>query len=608
MNIQPLNEKEEKVKQLLEEKPDMTSKEIAAYLNISHQKVNKIRRVLGLSAYSSYLDGKKNKENIKKLLEENPTMMSQEISKYLNIDIRVVNSHRKSLGLSMLTNKSIGEKQRESIKLLLEDNPDISSVKIAELLNISSSTVNNHRKALGLSVPSVKDVSERQRESIKTALDIDPTLTNAEIARRLNIHKGVVSKHRKALNSQSSLIRKEAKENRKKDIELLKGKNPDITIKEIAEILHISTATVKKYLATTRIPINHEENKNNIKLLMEMIPNITNKELARRLNIDVQEVIKMRKILGLSASSNMKNRVERQKEAVKTLIEENPNIKTIEIASRLKMSRDTIARYRKDLNLNKESVSDKSLKRKSAILDVADAYPDITPHQISDLLDISVMEASKQLRKLNLAPISKRFRDSKNKQIVRKFVDVSPDINAVEISNMSKLDIKEVEKHLESLKSGKSYTEVQYEYNKESIRKLLEDKPYITTEEIEKQLKIRKYVISEIRRELGYGIRSDKSIVEEKLKIVIDLVEENPNITTVEIAQILDVSKGRAGRYRQIIGKSAPSNRTISELNYDSVERLVTKNPDISVKEIANQLNMHVTSVYTYLRRIRENE
>ena len=500
--------------------------------------------------------------------------------------------------------RQINHENKEKVRLLIEENPNISNKDISKRLNISQTTIKRYRELLGSSRPLKSD---QQKEDIKLLIENNPNITNKEISERLNIDATIVGRHRKAIG----LPITSNKENTIENIKLLIEKNPNITTKDIAKRLNIHLRIVNKHRKELGLsnPVSRDigkKQREDIKLLIEQNPSITNKEISDELNINKLVVSRQREQLGLPSlwRDDLATRKEHELNAIQQILEENPGMTTPDLADHLGIPQERVKQRRKELNLNIQSATDISIERQNAILDLADAYPNLTSREVSDLLNIPVPKAYQYLRQLDLISKTKEISDNENNQVIRDLVNNTPDISAIEISKIMGIDILEVENHLKALAIGKKYDQIEYEENKLAIQKLLEENPGITLSEINNQLGINKISASQIRKEFGYGHKDFRVISKEQLEAIGNLLEENPNMSSKDIAELLDVDKTHVNRLRQRLGISAPSTKSISDLNKDNIRYLITENPDITTKEIAEQLGMDIRNVNKYRKSI----
>jgi len=134
---------------------------------------------------------------------------------------------------------------------LVNSDPSLINKDLAKKLNVSTASVSNYLRRLSdnntlckSQRASVKHIELKCRD-LAELINKDPTLTNDDLARMLNVSTKTISKYLHKLSAENSLIERQSSNTKKferkriKLVELLNA-DPTLTNKELAEKLDIS--------------------------------------------------------------------------------------------------------------------------------------------------------------------------------------------------------------------------------------------------------------------------------------------------------------------------------------------------------------------------------
>lgn len=287
--------------ELLKADPTLTRRELADKLNISTVSVSNYLRILSsenaLGEYPQLSQKRRERKSPKlvkpskienavderpslsklirklkyaqlvKLVKDNPTLTIKDLAKRLNISSSSVSKYLRTLSTENAlgeckysSNKLVDLKCRKLVELLNED-PTLTIKDLAKKLNVSTASVSNYLRRLSDN----NTLCKRQRASGKhiepkcrdlaELINKDPTLTNDDLAKMLNVSTRTLSKYLHRLSTENNLIERQSSNTKKcerkrvKLVELLNA-DPTLTNKELAEKLDISTSALSQYLRT----------------------------------------------------------------------------------------------------------------------------------------------------------------------------------------------------------------------------------------------------------------------------------------------------------------------------------------------------------------------
>ena len=230
-------------------------------------KPSKVKNILGERELLSQTLRKQKCAELAKLLNADSSLTIKDLATRLNISSSSVSNYLRTLS----TENALGECKYSNNKLidlkcrklaeLLNEEPALTIKELSQKLNVSTASVSNYLRRL-----SDKNVlCKRQRSSGKhiepkcrdlaELINKDPTLTNDDLARMLNVSTKTISKYLHKLSAENSLIERQSSNTKKferkrvKLVELLNA-DPTLTNKELAEKLDISTSALSQYLRT----------------------------------------------------------------------------------------------------------------------------------------------------------------------------------------------------------------------------------------------------------------------------------------------------------------------------------------------------------------------
>lgn len=259
---------------LLNADPSLTIKDLATRLNISSSSVSNYLRTLstenalGKCKYSNnkLIDLKCRK--LAELLNEEPTLTIKELSQKLNVSTASVSNY-----LRRLSDKNVlCKRQRSSVKHiepkcrdlaeLINKDPTLTNDDLARILNVSTKTISKY-----LNILSDKNLlcerqssntkkCERKRVKLVELLNADSTLTNKELAEKLDISTSALSEYLRTLSAENVLIerhtlgkkRSEDKLVNKERVAELRKQDPTLTYKAISQLIGVSIVTVRNYI------------------------------------------------------------------------------------------------------------------------------------------------------------------------------------------------------------------------------------------------------------------------------------------------------------------------------------------------------------------------
>lgn len=278
--------------ELLKADPTLTRRDLADKLNISTVSVSNYLRILSSeNALGEYpqLSQKRRERKSPKLVKP---------SKIENVvDER-------------LLSKIIRKLKYDKLVKLVNSDPSLTNKDLAKKLNVSTASVSNYLRRLSDNNTLCKSQRasgkhiELKCRDLAELINKDPTLTNDDLARMLNVSTKTISKYLHRLSAENSLIERQSSNTKKcehkrvKLVELLNA-NPTLTNKELAEKLDISTSALSQYLRTlsdenvsiTRHTLGRKRsedkiiNKERVAELIKQDPTLTYKAISKLIGV-----------------------------------------------------------------------------------------------------------------------------------------------------------------------------------------------------------------------------------------------------------------------------------------------------------------------------------
>jgi transposase-like protein len=196
-------EKRKQAEKLMIDNPGWNDKEIAGHLGVSTTTINKWRKQLGIPlAPSRTFYPSEKREQAKNLMIDNPDWNDARIARAVGVSTTTINVWRKQLGISPSRVKANAypPEKRDQVKKLMADNPDWSNRKIARDLNMSITTINVWRKQFGVFPSRIKTngyPSEKTQQA-RNMVTGNPDWSDARIARAVGVGRATIARWRKA--------------------------------------------------------------------------------------------------------------------------------------------------------------------------------------------------------------------------------------------------------------------------------------------------------------------------------------------------------------------------------------------------------------------------
>lgn len=275
--------------------------------------------------------------------------------------------------------KSVSEEKIKQIEEMMLQSPEKSNRVIADLVDVSKSTVQRYRKKLidegkigeGDSYESRMD---KQAKKIEDTILQRPRETAEAIANLLNISRNTVQRYRKKLIAEGKISegdRYEARmDEQAKKIEDTILQNPREKSQIIASMLGVTKRTVQEYRKklvdegriaaedTYKARVGVQARKIEETILQN--PKLSNKAIAEMLSVG-ERTIKRHRARLITEGKLEDNECTRK--SIEDMILQKPNESNKKIADMLRTSERTVQRYRKKL-IDEGKLEDRESRRK----------------------------------------------------------------------------------------------------------------------------------------------------------------------------------------------------------------------------------------------------
>ena len=262
-----------------------------------------------------------------------------------------------------------------------------------------------------------------------------------------------------------------------------------------------------------------------------------------------------------------------RKETILALMNENPLITADEMAEKLGLTTRTIYRSIKELKqegrysikIQEKRHSTQKEERKQKILDLIKEKPHITQNEIAKKLGLARLTINQSITELkqegrlfkqggrySIKTQEKQHSTQKEerKQKILTLMNENPLITLDEIAEKLELSRQTVLLIIKGIKQEKRNS-IKREERKETILALMNENPLITPDEMAEKLGLTARTIyrsiKELKQEGRYSIKIQEkrqSIKkEERKQKILALVNENPNITQIEMTEKLGLSR-----------------------------------------------------------------
>ena len=379
------------------------------------------------------------------------------------------------------------------------NNPNTNANELSEHFNIS---VNDARDYLiyidtGYYPGGYKSNTPSLQEQIGQIRINEPHVTNQDIADRLNTSPNVVAFHINKLNMPDYVPQSYI------EIQQLKNSNPNMTYMDIANELNMDPVSVRTMLVKLGYPLERvmDKKRDNINQtilsMYEENPLITIEELSNAINRKPDTTRKIINRLGLIIYSSNYYYV---KDKIKELRNLDSNITDEDLASQINVD---ISQIQIHNLMEDEDYLNKLNANQRKILELRSNDPSMTLDEIGKEIGVTRERIRQIMNKMGVETKSLRIPKQKT------------------VGN---------EKHPSKQKM---------EERQQAVLDLRNEDPYISLENISKQLNVPKMTIYRDLVELGLPTKIESS-TRRKIRV---MYEENPNITVKEINQKLNISQ-----------------------------------------------------------------
>ena len=295
-----------KIKKLVKENPLISQKEMAERIGCSYQSVLRIAQKHNIRQSKGRVP-----ENLAQIIADAPDKSYKDIAEEYGCTESAISCAAIRLGIRRRNSRTESKKIIALAKKELKKNPDIRTADLAEKLGVSYRNLSSKLYFSG-----IRRLPEREKypeKKIKTYLKKHPETPMMEVARKFNIPYHLL------LNLQESRPKKKSLIDKKKLVRFTEKKKP---IKEIAEYFGCSVSAVmhmkKKIFSEPKERRRHHiVSWETIKKTVDAHPDLTIRELAEMLDISIATLSKKLNFHGMIRKQPRKiNYDELKKDAV----------------------------------------------------------------------------------------------------------------------------------------------------------------------------------------------------------------------------------------------------------------------------------------------------
>jgi DeoR/GlpR family transcriptional regulator of sugar metabolism len=444
------------------------------------------------------------------------------------------------------------------------------------------------------------------------------------------------------------------------------NENPEFNIAQLSKLAGVSTQSISNRIKRMNFEgdkpcyINKKSQNGTIELTDESLiklvkenPSLNTYELAKIADSSQSTIVHRLKQINRNGEGvnyiNKKSHIGTTNltdESLIKLIRENPGFGTYELAKIADSSQATISYRLKRINKNSSSDqkiilqkgNKKSYKARSSIsseflINLINENPKLNMAELAKLADSSTATISRHLKKINgngkmVNYNSKRSQSGTEKltdKTVINLVNENPGLDTFELAKLANTSQSTIRRRLNKINSDGEKVNYKYKYNKNPTTKLtndfiinhINDNPGLNLSAIAKLANISTSTLSLRIKQINTegkeicNIRKFSKGKPPKItdKILINLVNENPNLNMSELGRLANVSTSSISRKLKQINEDEESAYFTNQLKRKSKKftdefliNLINENPNLNMSELAKLAN---TSQSTISRRLK---
>jgi DeoR/GlpR family transcriptional regulator of sugar metabolism len=440
---------------LIKENPEFSNRKLARLIGVSDATIR--RRKIQLKNGDETANCRK-KNNLKftdefiiELVEKNPLLDMAQLAKLANTSIGTISRRIKQINTNGERVKYVKKKYipdgfvgaspkitDEYVINLVNENPMLNSYELAELANVSQTTMLNYIKKTNRNGKSAnytkKDNFKFTDDFLINLVEGNPNFTHEELSMYTNTSSTTIMRRLKQVNSNGEKVKyidKKGIGNLKITDELLTeliDRNPGLSMAELAKPVGISPKTISRRL--------REINSNGEKI------KYTDKKGGKPKITD---------------------------EFLTDLVNQNPGLSMAELAQLADVSETTISRRLKKINRNGEKA--KHVRKKPEtysktkfndefLIDLINKNPELSMEELANLTGVSVTTISRRLKEINrdgekVKYIVKKGGKSKfTDEFLINLISNNPDFSITELAKLARVSRNTISSRIKKLISA----------------------------------------------------------------------------------------------------------------------------------------------------------
>jgi DeoR/GlpR family transcriptional regulator of sugar metabolism len=560
------------------------------------------------------------------LVDNNPTLTTDELGKLAGVRGSTICARIKQMNSNGVRVNYVNKRHMpdecsmanlkltyEFLNDLINNNPDLNMEELAELAGVSRKTMDVKIKQFNKSGLTLnyykKDTKKLTDEFLIDLVNKNPDLSMENLAKLGGVSITVISSRIKKFNGDGSL-NYSIKDNLKFSDELLVdliNKNPTLTTSELGKLagVHGSTICTRiKQMNSNGVRVNYVKKKHipdgynmpNLKITYEFLndlinnnPDLNMEELAELAGISrttMHRKIKQFNKAGLTLNYCKKDTKKLTDEFLIDLVNDNPDLSLEELARLGGFSSSSISSRINKLSgegrLNYK-IKDNSKLSDEILIDLVNKNPTLTTGELGKLAGVCGSTICARIKQMNSNGIRvdyakkkyipQRYNRSGDKltyEFLDNMINCNPSLNVTELVELAGVSRTTMHRNIKQFnKAGLTLNYCKKDTKKltdEFLIDLINKNPDLSMENLSKLGGVSVSTISNRIKKINRNeIRVNYTYKDSKLtdEFITNLVNENPKLSTCELAELASVSvKTISSRIRKINSNGVVANYT----------------------------------------------
>jgi transcriptional antiterminator len=477
------------------------------------------------------------------------------------------------------------------LKQMIAQNPTMTLDDVVQTFNCTKYIARVVSKKYDINLKRKFHYNKIDIDKLRQIVDENPNMTLVEIAKIFDCSKdAIVASIKKHSIKRKPLI------NKKIDVDKLNQiltENPNMTLKQIASVFncskHAVSIAIRKHNITrinTLQTILLDGQK--LKQIIAENKDVNLSDIAKLFGCSKQSVLYSLKIHGIPKIFNLKSKVD--SEILKQLIDENPKMSLTALSKHFGCSRYIIRSMIKNHNITRTPLTNKKID-----VDELEQFmvenPSMALKDIAKTFNCSKDTILINIKKYGMARKINPRHCKINREKLKQIVTDNPSIRLQEIAKIFSCSNYAVYSYM---KRNGITKKRKYRYNKidsEKLKQVIAENPNMTLKQIANIFDCKTAISVSIAIKRNGIIRksnSQRKIDVDKLK---QIIAQNPKIYLTEIAEEFNCSKFAVSASMKKYGITKKRNVYHGKIDIDKLKQVITENPSMTLKQIANIFN-----------------